>query len=180
MIIVISGQAGSGKSTTGRFLAEKLGYKHYSIGELRRETARKRGMTLAEFNRLGEKDPSTDREVDELQKKLGSGKENFVIDGRTGFHFIPKAVKVYLKAGLEARARRVFKDERVGEHFSSPEEVKKALKEREASDQKRYKKYYGIDLHNKSKHDIVIDTTKKKPEKVVEEILDYLKKRGLR
>ncbi|NIO22939.1 MAG: AAA family ATPase, partial [Candidatus Aenigmarchaeota archaeon] len=71
MIITIAGQAGSGKSSVAEFLAKRLGFKRYSMGDLRRKAAYERGMTLAEFNKLGEKDDFTDRFVDELQEKLG-------------------------------------------------------------------------------------------------------------
>ncbi len=112
MIITISGQAGSGKSTVARMLAKKLGFKHYSMGDLRRKMALKKGITLAELNKLGEKEDFTDKDVDEHQKRLGEKEDNFVIDGRTSFHFIPHSVKVYLKAGIKERAKRVFQDER--------------------------------------------------------------------
>lgn len=56
----------------------------------------KRGMTLAEYNKLGETDPSTDIEVDEYQKKLGETEDNFIIEGRTSWHFIPHSLKFLL------------------------------------------------------------------------------------
>ncbi len=96
LIISISGKAGSGKSTVSRLLAKNLGFRHYSMGDLRRKMAAGRGMTLAELNSLGEKEGFTDREVDEYQKKLGIKETNFVIDGRTSFHFIPHSVKYTL------------------------------------------------------------------------------------
>ncbi|MFH1364907.1 MAG: AAA family ATPase, partial [Candidatus Aenigmatarchaeota archaeon] len=89
MIISICGISGSGKSTISKLLAERLGYKHYSIGEIRRKMAVDRGMTLAELNKLGEKEDFTDKEVDKFQEELGKKEDNFVIDGRTSFHFIP-------------------------------------------------------------------------------------------
>ncbi|NCN22449.1 AAA family ATPase, partial [Candidatus Falkowbacteria bacterium] len=65
MIITFSGAAGSGKSTIAQKLADNLKWPRYYMGGLRREAAKKRGLTLAEYNELGEKDPKTDMEVDE-------------------------------------------------------------------------------------------------------------------
>ncbi len=55
MIIAIHGQAGSGKSSISKLLARRLGYKRYSVGGLRREIAKKHGLTLAQLNKVGEK-----------------------------------------------------------------------------------------------------------------------------
>ena len=46
MIIAISGKAGSGKSTIAELLAKKLKLKHYSIGNLMREMAKKKNISL--------------------------------------------------------------------------------------------------------------------------------------
>jgi len=177
MIITISGQAGSGKSTVGKLLAEKLSYKHYSMGDLRRKMAEEKGISIAELNRLGEKEDFTDKEVDEYQRKLGEKEDNFVVDGRLSFHFIPKSVKIYLEARSEVRAQRVFSDERITEQYKGLEDAKKALEDREESDSKRYKKYYGIDFKHRGHFDIVLDTSDILAEKVVEKIVKLLKKR---
>jgi len=176
MIITISGQAGSGKSSVAELLAKKLDFKHYSMGDLRRKAAYKRGITLAEFNRLGEKEDFTDKMVDDLQEKLGKKEDNFVVDGRTSFHFIPHSVKIYLHADLEARARRVLRDERKAEAFNTFEECKGALVERERSDNKRYKKYYGIDTTDRENYDYWIDTTDLSVRQIVDKIVKLIKK----
>jgi len=177
MIITISGQAGSGKSTAAKLLAKKLRMKHYSVGDLRRKMALERGMTLAQLNRLGEKEIFTDKEADDYQRELGRKEDNFVIDGRLSFHFIPHSVKIFLTADLKVRTKRVFSDERKTEKFHSLEEVEKALVEREKSDIKRYKKYYGINSFDTKYYDLVIDTTRLGPNQVVEKIIKFLKER---
>ncbi len=179
MIITISGSAGSGKSTVGKILAKKLGFRHYSIGDMRRKMASERGISIAELNRLGEKTDSTDREPDEYQRELGRKEDNFVIDSRLGFHFIPNSVKVYLDANPETRARRVFSDERNEEKLKSIEDAKKCLVEREKSDKKRYKKYYGVDCYDKSHYDLIIDTSNISAEKVADRIIDFLKNKKM-
>lgn len=168
MIITISGQAGSGKSTVAKILASKLGMKHYGMGEMRRKMAEEKGITLSELNKLGEKEAFTDEQVDEFQKELGKKEDNFVVDGRLSWYFIPNSVKIYLKAFLDERAKRVFFDERKIEKFKRIEETKKALLEREKSDVRRYKKYYGVDISDINHYDLVTDTTKLRAEQIVE------------
>jgi cytidylate kinase len=54
------------------------------------------------------------------------------------------------------------------------EEGVKALKERERSDQTRYRQYYGVDPYDKSHFDFVIDSAGKTPEDVLQEIIEFL------
>jgi len=176
MIITICGPAGSGKSTVSKKLAQKLGYKHYSIGDLRRKMASERGMTLAELNKLGEEEEFTDKEVDEFQARLGKKEDNFVIDGRTSWYFIPNSIKVYLDASLDVRTERMLRDERVSEKFNDLKEAKQGVIERDKSDVTRYIKYYNLDVHNLSNFDLVIDTGDNTEEDTVNEIVEYLEK----
>ena len=177
MIITISGQAGSGKSTIAKLLSAQLKLKHFSMGDLRRRMAEERGMTLAALNKLGETQDFTDREVDEFQKRLGKEQDGFVVDGRTSWYFIPRSIKIYLEAKLRDRAKRVFQDERSVEKFASLKDTEIALEEREASDRKRYRKYYGIDVYDRKHYDIVVDTTGMMPDRIADKIVEYIMER---
>ncbi len=175
MIITISGLPGSGKDTIAKIASEKLGMELICVGNLRREMAKKRGLTLAEFNKLGEREDFTDIEVDNHTKELGKTKENFILIGRTAFHFIPQSIKVFLKVDLKEGARRIFEDKREGESFDSVRDVLTSIQRRMESDNFRYKKYYDLDVHNESQYDIVINSTNKSIEQVVEEFLERVK-----
>ncbi|MDR7458812.1 MAG: AAA family ATPase, partial [Armatimonadota bacterium] len=70
MIVAIAGPIGVGKSTVARQLAERLGVRVVSAGEVFRDLARQRGLSVLELNRAAEDDPSLDREVDRLQAAL--------------------------------------------------------------------------------------------------------------
>ena len=179
MIIAIGGFSGSGKDTVGKEIARRLGYRFYSVGSIRREMARKRGMTLEEFNELGERGEFTDREPDEYQAELGKREDNFVILGRTSAHFIPHAFKVLLKVEPGEAARRILQDikNRHEEPYSSLEETRKAVIKRDDCDRKRYLKYYGVDPYDESGYDLVIDTTRITAMQVVELILKEIGKR---
>ena len=183
MIISISGAAGSGKSTIAIKLAKKLKWPRYYIGKMRRDMAKKQGLTLAEYNKLGEKNPQTDLEVDEYQKKLGQTKDNFIIEGRTSWYFIPHSLKIYLDVEEKVGASRIF-EELKGEHNRNEDKNLGTLasaiqsqRARKKSDTIRYKKYYGIDAYNKKNYDFILDTTHLNKDQVFEKIYNFIKSR---
>ncbi len=166
MIISITGAPGSGKTSVGKLLAEHLGYNFYSVGGLRGKMALDRGILLDELNKIGESDASTDTSVDDYQKELGTKEDNFVIEGRLSWHFIPHSFKVLLTCDTMEAARRVFharKEDQEGRadepEYASVEEAKHAIEERIASDVRRYQKYYRLDYRDPSHYDLVVDTT---------------------
>lgn len=181
MIITISGRAGSGKSTVAKMLASKLGLKHYSIGDIMREMAVKRGMSLLDLNKKAETDKSIDDELDSKLKRLGDEGKNFVIDGRLTAFFIPNAdVKIFLDAEENVRAGRIIRDKRALEKGQDVKQMLVDIELRESSEKKRYKQYYGVDYLDKSLYDHVIDTTSMAVEQVVKEILEIVEHKKIR
>ncbi|MBD3355355.1 AAA family ATPase [Candidatus Woesearchaeota archaeon] len=176
MIITISGFPGSGKSTVGEMLAEKLGYNFLSMGDLRGKIAIKHNLTIDQLNKIGESEDWTDKEADKELIRIGKQEDDYVIDTRLGFHFIPDSVKIFLGVDLETGAERIFNGPRRPDEkkYSSVGALKGELKQRIKSDKKRYKKWYGVDFTNKSNYDLIIDTTELTPEKVVEKILKHI------
>ncbi len=178
MIVIISGRAGSGKSTIAKTLAKKLGLHHYSMGDLTRQVAKERGISLLELGRLEENDDSIDRAIDEKQKELGK-KDNFVIDGRLSAFFIPHATfKIFLDADKVERAKRILADKRGEEKNLDLATTLKNMEKREESENKRYWKYYGFNCYDTKHYNLVIDTTHLGPDQVVEKILSLLQKRN--
>ena len=179
VIITISGAPGSGKSSVAQELARRLGLKHYSIGDLRRRIARERGMTLDQYNRLGETTDETDREPDEYQARLGREEGDFVIDSRLGFHFIPHSFRVRLAVDPQVGAQRIFRAQRTEEQaerrYQSVEAVLRANQARETSDRKRYQMYYGVVPEENSHYDLVVDTSEKSIDEVVGVIIREVK-----
>jgi cytidylate kinase len=177
MRITISGVAGSGKSTIAKLLARELNLEHYSTGDLMREIAKKKNVSLLKLSRMAEHDKSIDEELDKRQIRLGKEKDNFVIDGRLSAYFIPHAdVKIFLECDDEERAKRIMKDKREGEESGDIEDMMKKIKEREESERKRYKKYYGYDYRNKDNYDHVIDTTNSEIGDVLKDALNIVNK----
>ncbi|MBU4283542.1 MAG: cytidylate kinase family protein [Nanoarchaeota archaeon] len=175
MIITISGTIGSGKSSVGILVAKKLGFKYYCIGDLRREMAKKRGISIWELNKLGEEDPSTDLEPDKFAEEKGKKEDNFVMVGRTSFHFIPHSVKIFLDVAPEVGAKRIFNHQRNEEKYKDLKQAIKKANERHKSDDKRYKKYYNLDVFGMSNYDFVIDTTNLTIEQAAEKIIEKIR-----
>ena len=181
MIISLSGALGSGKSTIAQMLADKLDWPRYYMGGLRREAAKKRGLTLAEYNKLGENDPVTDQEVDFYQRDLGQKEDNFVIEGRTSWYFIPHSLKIYLDVSLEEGAKRIFSNlqqknnRNEDSNLNSWQDVLESNKHRIESDKIRYRKYYNFEVYDPKNYDFYLDTTNLNIEQVFRAVYDYVK-----
>jgi cytidylate kinase len=181
MIITISGVPGSGKTTVGKIIAQKLGMPFYSVGGLRGKMALERGLTIDELNKLGETDRMTDTQVDEYQKELGTKEDGFVIEGRLSWHFIPHSFKIFLDCEPEEAAHRILasRDERPDEELpADTESMELRIEARLASDQRRYQDIYGLDYRDKRHYDLVLDTSSlKSAEETAERILADLRPR---
>lgn len=177
MIITISGKAGSGKSTIAKIIAKKLRLKHYSSGDFMRKIAEEHKLTLIELSKLAETKKWVDKELDNRQIKLGKKEDDFIIDGRLSWHFIPKSIKIYLDVTPEIAAKRIYSDKenRSSEGFTTFKDLIKKIKQRTNSEKKRYKQYYNLDYHNKKHYDLVIDTSKVDIDNVVKKIIDFTK-----
>ncbi|MCR4278487.1 MAG: cytidylate kinase family protein [bacterium] len=165
MIISITGGPGTGKTSVGKILAKRLGFRFYSVGALRGKLAMDRNLTIDELNTFGETDSSTDNPVDEYQRELGIKEDDFVIEGRLSWHFIPHSFKVFLTCDIEEASLRIYnaqksnpEDRQDESTYNSAEDAKKAILNRVASDVIRYKKYYDIDYRDASHYDLVIET----------------------
>jgi predicted cytidylate kinase len=177
MIITISGLPGSGKSTVGRMLANRLGYRFFSIGELRGEIAMRMGKTIDELNEIGKSEDWTDRQADEHTKRMGETEDDCIIDGWVAFHFIPASFKLFLECDVCEASRRIFRDQRKDERKArSAAGVQEMISRRLSETDARYRKHYGIDFLERRNYDLVIDTTAMSPEQVVERVLAALKR----
>jgi len=187
MIISFNGDEGSGKSTIAEKVAQELGYSRYYMGQIFRDMAKKRGLTLVEYLKLGEIDPQIDKEVDDYLLKLASKENNFVIESRTAWHLIPNSLKIYLKVDEKEGAKRIFKQlqEETGnarnedKKVDSLENVLKSIQRRRKTDDLRYQKYYGINIRKSQNYDLFLDTTKLTRNEVFNRVITFIKSNQL-
>ncbi len=163
MRITISGPPGSGKSTLSKMVSARLGLELVSMGDIFRKLASDKCMSLDEFGTLAKCNDEIDRKLDETQKKIAKEKDNIILEGRVSGFLIDADLKVWLKAPLEIRAERIAKREN-----KSVSSAMKETSEREECERVRYLNYYNIDIRDLSVYDIVIDSTKLRPEEICE------------
>ncbi|MFH1052883.1 MAG: cytidylate kinase family protein [Candidatus Woesearchaeota archaeon] len=185
MIISINGDPGSGKSTVAEILANRFHLKNIYIGQIMRDLAKKKGITLEELGKICEKDPKIDRETDKYIEDLGKEKDDFIIQSRTAYHFIPQSIKIFLEVEPQEGARRILQDlksergkhRNEGKRLNTIKDVEKSIQERMKSEKKRFKEYHSLDHHDRNSFDIVIDTTNTPAEEVAERIIEFVEKR---
>jgi len=176
MIISISGKPGAGKSTIAKILAEKLKLKNYYMGGIIRNMAKEKGITLQEFYA---KSTDVDKLIDDHLTKLGKEQDNFIVESRTAFHFIPHSVKIYLDIDLEEGAKRIFKEsqkenERNEKKYKDVEETKDWIEKRLETEKEHYGTLYNFDAHDKNHFDYILDTTDLTLEEVQEKLINFL------
>lgn len=178
LVIAISGLHGTGKSTYARKIAEELGLHHVSAGELFRQIAAERNLSLSELSHEAEKKDEFDRLLDERTKKEIE-KGEVVVDGLLAGWMARghDALKVYLSAPYEVRIGRIAS--RDGLSYA---EAEKATALRESIERRRFKKLYGIDIDDLSIYDLVLNTGLLSIESNIEVIKSfvsgYVKSRG--
>ena len=155
MRVTISGLPGSGTTSLTYHLASAHRFDVISAGEVFRQMAKERDMSLGEFGAFCENDPSVDRLIDERQREIALSQDQILIEGRLSGWMIPEAdLRIWLKASLECRVRRILDRDR----FADFEAAMTATAEREASEALRYKQYYDIDINSLDPYHLVLDT----------------------
>ena len=170
MIITISGLSGSGKTTVAKALSENLNYKYVSSGEAFRQLAHERSMNLERFSILAENDPEIDRMIDKRQVEIVNRYKNVIFEGRLSGKLVNGDLKIWLKASLAVRVKRIAKREQ-----KSYEQAFNETRSRENSEVKRYLEIYNIDIFDLDTYDLVIDTQHWNQHAVIDIILTAVK-----
>jgi len=190
VLITISGNPGSGKSTVAKILQKELSLERVYAGSIMREMAREKGLTLMQLGELCKDDPAIDKEIDrktaeEAHEFIAQGK-GVIVEGRVQFHFLPESIKIFIKVDPQEGAKRIFKDLQHQELAAARnekvpdtlEEMQELVASRDAQDAARYIKFYGIDHRDTSQFDFVVDSTVPTAKEVAEIVLDYLDERS--
>jgi len=164
--ITLSGFAGTGKSTVGKILQNRLNYEFVSVGNFSREFAqRKFGLTINEFQEKCKKGPELDDLIDEKFKQFCNETENIVADYRLGFYFVRNAFNVLLKVSDTVAVERIQNADRKKENTDIA-----SIQKRNQEMRQRFIDKYGVDFTNENNYDLVIDTDKLTPEEIAEKI----------
>ena len=177
MLITIWWKAWSGKGTVSKLLAKELNYEIVSIWDMKRKLAAEMWINIIEFNKMWddpEKSAEFDLKYEEYQKNLKLS-DNIILDSRLWFYAQPHAFKILLDVDEEVAWERIFKAERDTDKHASKKHAIAQVKERNSSDEGRYKKLYNVDLWNPNNYNLVIDTSEWTPEEVLQIILDEFK-----
>lgn len=172
LTITVSGSSGSGKTTGAKAIARAFNLKYVSAGEIQRNIAKERGISLEEQVKF--RGAEVDHEMDKRNLEFAM-RGNVVIDARlSGWCAGDWAdVKIFYDCPIEVRAGRTAKRNSI-----SVEKSIENVKKRDEEDNKKYKTLYGVDLFDKSIYDFVIDNknltkeeAKTMPVKLIKEFL---------
>lgn len=177
MRITVSGQIGCGKSTLSKALCDHFSMDYFSTGDIFREMAGKSGMSLEEYSRYAESNPSIDRSIDDQSISFLRRNDNVVADSRLSGWLTYRngidAIRIWLSASLEERVRRVS-----GREKGSPEEIRMRIVEREESEIRRYREFYSIDMSSMEPYHIVVLTDGLGAEEVLSIVLKKMEETG--
>jgi len=169
VIITLGGLPGSGKTTVARILADKLKMEYINAGDIFRNLAAKKGMTLEEFGFFAERNPNIDKAIDKKLLEIAR-RDNVILEGRLAGIMLElndvEALKVWLEAPLEVRVERIS-----GRDTKSTEAALSDTQMREKSEWDRYYNIYHVDIRDLEVYNLVIKTQDRTPEEIADDII---------
>lgn len=192
MLIIISGFAGSGKSSLADALGKKLGLKVVHASSLLREMKEKGVSALDQekveklhdwweseegkkFMKMRSEDTSLDIALDKKLIEIAK-KGNVVLDSWTmPYLYKGNAFRVWLNASAEVRAKRVS-----GRDKLDFNDVLGKIKARDSETKDLYERLYNFKMGKElGKFNLVINTDGLSQEEVFNKVLDAIQKEGV-
>jgi predicted cytidylate kinase len=172
--ITISGHPGSGTSTLVDSICKVKGWSSLNGGQIFREEAKNRGMTLAEFGDLCANDFSVDKSLDEILKSNMQNPEGpDVMESRlSGWwaHLLNlDCFRIWLDVNEEVRAQRVVNREGI-----TLEEALLNNRKRSEIDLARYQEMYGLNPEESTPYTHVVDASNLDSAGVLGAVLEIL------
>lgn len=157
--LTVSGHPGSGTSTLVRGLMDRFGWTCLNGGDVFREEAKRRGMSLGDFGELCKNELDVDRSLDELLRQRMQGDDSAdIVESRLAGWWAYKLelpiLRLWLDVSDEERARRVSNREGL-----TLEEALHANRQRSAVDGERFKMLYDLLPEDPEPYTHVLDAT---------------------
>ena len=172
--ITISGRAGSGTSTLVNGLVEHFDWGFINGGQIFRDEAQRRGLTLSEFDELCKSEVEVDRELDSIlqAKMLEEGGEEIVesrLAGWWAYKLSLPCIRLWLHVDQEERARRVTLREGL-----NTEDALANIIERATVLKERFQMLYGLEPGDPEPYTHIIDGTKLDAEQLLAKVITLL------
>jgi cytidylate kinase len=167
LFLTVSGPPGCGATTVCEALSEAMDCGYVSGGQIFRELADERGMSLtrflAEADASDEIDRALDRRLRTIAEKWGAANKAFILESRlAGWIAGNRAdLRIWLDAPEEVRVARTRDREEMGAE----------MRVREVLEAGRYEHEYGVDISDRSFYDLAINTARWDPDGVVDLVL---------
>ena len=155
--LTVSGPPGSGTSTLVSKLCEERGWSSVNGGDLFRNEASRKGLSVEEFSALCKQDPDVDRSLDTLLKQVLTDPDApEVVESRLcgwwAYQLGLKCPRVWVAVSDEERARRI--QNREGGDYAT---CLALSQQRQRDDMARYRTLYDIDLNDMTPYSILVD-----------------------
>ena len=171
--ITISGYPGSGTSTLVSGLVNHFNWLSINGGQIFRDEASKRGLTLAEFGKLCVDDESVDKELDEILRRNISDEDVEIIESRLAgwwAHMLEvDSIRIWIEVNEHERANRVISRE-----GGSLEDILEANAKRLAIDNQRYQNMYGLTPDDPLAYTHIIEASNISAEEVLSQAIKIL------
>ncbi|MAY05136.1 MAG: hypothetical protein CMB25_06010 [Euryarchaeota archaeon] len=174
--ITISGHPGSGTSTLVQLLSATKNWSSLNGGELFRQEAKRRDMTLAEFGQLCKEDLDVDRELDALLKQemlRDDDEAPSIIESRLAgwwaYQLGLNVPRVWVEVDENERANRVMARE-----GGSIETILEESRVRAEVDAQRFLELYDLLPEQKEPYTHIIEATCLNPQEVLARVIEIL------
>jgi len=171
--VTISGYPGSGTTTLVSGLVNHFDWQSINGGQIFRDEASIRGLTLAEFGKLCVEDESVDKELDEILRTHISGDDVEIIESRLAgwwaYRLEADSVRIWVEVNEHERANRVISRE-----GGSLSDVLEANAKRLAIDNQRYQNMYGLTPDDPLAYTHIIEASNISAEEVLSQAIKIL------
>ena len=172
--LTISGHPGSGTSTLVDGLCRSLNWQKLNGGQLFRDMATERGVSLEEFAQQCIDDETIDQELDALLSETMQADDSpEIVESRLAGWWAHKngvqCARVWIEVSEHVRAARV-----VNREGGSIDDQLNLIKERMELDGKRYERFYGIDIESREPYTCIIESDNMGAEEVLSGVLEHM------